>query len=214
MSKNIVIYGAGGFGREVAWLIERINNVQKEWEILGFIDDGKNELYGQNINSIKLLGGKEWFANNQAEVYVTCPVGNSKVRRAMFQYLAQYPNVKHATLIDPSAVIGASSIIDSGSIICHSAKITVNAKIGKGVIVNIGSSVGHDSDIGDYSTLFVNVMVSGMVSLAENSEIGSGAFLLQGLRVCNDVVVAPLSSVLRNITESGTYAGNPARRIK
>ncbi|MDZ5001311.1 hypothetical protein GNF79_20095, partial [Clostridium perfringens] len=36
--KNIVIVGAGGFGREVAWLIEEINKKELQWNILGFID--------------------------------------------------------------------------------------------------------------------------------------------------------------------------------
>ena len=32
--KDIVIIGAGGFGREVAWLIEDINKVNLEWNII------------------------------------------------------------------------------------------------------------------------------------------------------------------------------------
>lgn len=36
--KNIVILGAGGFAREVAWLIEEINNKNAEWNLLGFIE--------------------------------------------------------------------------------------------------------------------------------------------------------------------------------
>ena len=41
--KDIAIYGAGGFGREVACLIRIINESLKEprWNIIGFFDDGK-----------------------------------------------------------------------------------------------------------------------------------------------------------------------------
>lgn len=212
--KNIVIYGAGGFGKEVAWLIERINQVQGEWNVLGFVDDVKTHLYGKTLNGLAVLGGKAWFASNQEDVYVTCPVGSSQGRRSMYQHIAQYANVKFATLIDPSVVIGDSSVIGIGSIICCGAKITVNSNVGKGVVVNIGSQIGHDSELADFCTLFVNVMVSGTVKLGENSEIGSGAFIREYVTVCKDVVVAPLSSVLRDITEPGIYAGNPARRMK
>ena len=38
--KNIVIIGAGGFGREVQWLLERMNEKEKQWNLLGYIDDG------------------------------------------------------------------------------------------------------------------------------------------------------------------------------
>ncbi len=39
MMRNLYIIGAGGFGSEVAWLVERINNIMPTWEIKGFIDD-------------------------------------------------------------------------------------------------------------------------------------------------------------------------------
>ena len=54
--KDIVIIGCGGFGREVAWLIEEINNVNQEWNILGFIDDDTLN-HGQIINGYAVLGG-------------------------------------------------------------------------------------------------------------------------------------------------------------
>ena len=41
MLKDIVIIGAGGVGRETALIIEDINEVNKEWNLLGFVDDGK-----------------------------------------------------------------------------------------------------------------------------------------------------------------------------
>jgi len=214
MAKNIVIYGVGGFGREVAWLIERINKVKFAWNVLGFIDDVKTEMYGKNIDNIKLLGGRDWFATHKEEIYVTCPVGSSKGRRSMYQSLEQYKNVKCATLIDPSVIIGNTSTIGEGSIICYGARITINVSIGKGVAINTGSSVGHDSELSDYCTLFTNVMVSGTAKIGENSEIGSGAFILEYVTVGKDIVVAPLSSVLKDIIDPGVYVGNPARRIK
>lgn len=53
--KDIVIIGAGGFGREIAWLIEDINEVKKEWNIIGFIDDSA-EKQNRLINGYKVLG--------------------------------------------------------------------------------------------------------------------------------------------------------------
>lgn len=40
--KPIVIVGAGGMGRDTQWLIERINEEEPTYEILGYIDDGGN----------------------------------------------------------------------------------------------------------------------------------------------------------------------------
>ena len=51
MKKDILIIGASGFGREVAWLIEEL----EEWNIKGFIDDNEN-LRGKTINEYEVLG--------------------------------------------------------------------------------------------------------------------------------------------------------------
>jgi len=212
--KNLVIYGAGGFGREVAWLVERINNNHDEWNLLGFIDDVKTEMYGKPINGLTVLGGREWFDANRNGVYVTCAMGKSQSRRKIYSSLEMMSHVKLATLVDPSVLLADTSSIGEGSIVCCGSRIMTNAKLGKGVVVNTGSSVGHDSDLGDYCTLFVNAMISGTVKLGENTEIGSGAFVLEYKTVGKDNVIAPLSSVLADITVSGTYAGNPARRIR
>ena len=211
--KNIVIYGAGGFGREVVWLIENINVRAATFNILGFIDDAP-EMYGKKINSIPVLGGKAWFNGHKDEVHVACAVGNSKIRRKIYTELEKYINVKPATLIDPSACVAQTAQIGAGSIICCASRIMINTKIGSGVTINTGSSVGHDGILSDYVTLYTNVIVSGGVKIGENSEIGSGAFILQYKSVGNNCIVAPLASVLTDIAEPGTYAGNPARRMR
>ena len=58
--KDIVIIGAGGFGREVAWLIERINNESPTWKIKGFIDDNE-QLWGKQEDNYKVLGGTDYL---------------------------------------------------------------------------------------------------------------------------------------------------------
>ena len=37
--KDLIIIGSGGLGRESVWTAERINAVNPEWNILGFIDE-------------------------------------------------------------------------------------------------------------------------------------------------------------------------------
>ena len=36
--KDIIIMGAGDLGKDVAWLIERINEKTSEWNLLGFTE--------------------------------------------------------------------------------------------------------------------------------------------------------------------------------
>ena len=53
--KPIVIVGAGGMGRDTQWLLERINEEEPTYEILGYIDDGIQQ--GSIIDGYPILGG-------------------------------------------------------------------------------------------------------------------------------------------------------------
>ncbi len=211
--KNIVIYGAGGLGREVLWMIKNINKHKETWNVLGFIVDYE-EAWGGEVAGLKVLGGSQWVEDYNKELFVTCAIGKSSVRKLIYEKVSQMEHVQLATLIDPAVRVDESVQVGEGSIICCRTVITVDINIGKGVLLNTGASVGHDAIIGDYCTMLTNAMASGNTFLGEGCEIGSGAFILQGIKVCPGTVVAPVSSVLNNITEAGIYAGNPARRMR
>ena len=56
--KDIAIYGAGGFGREVASMIKRINRVEQQWRFIGFFDDDSNHKPKGSSNEYgTILGG-------------------------------------------------------------------------------------------------------------------------------------------------------------
>ena len=77
--KDLYIIGAGGFGREVAWLVERINEVSPTWNIKGFIDDNES-LWGSIEGEYPVLGGCEYL-NALCNVYAVCAVGSAKIRK-------------------------------------------------------------------------------------------------------------------------------------
>lgn len=49
MIRNLIIFGASGFGREVAWAVERINAVTPTWNLLAFMDDD-DSIHESEIN--------------------------------------------------------------------------------------------------------------------------------------------------------------------
>jgi len=210
--KDIVFYGAGGLGKEIAWLIENINASIPTWNVLGFIEDNF-DLFGQKIYGFEVLGSETWLPNYAKEIYVTCAIGKGAVRKSVSERLTNYPNVKLATLIDPSVRIDKTVNIGKGSIICRNCTITIDTSIGEGVLMNTGASIGHDSKVGNYCTFLTNAIAAGHTTFGECCDIGSGAFILQGKTIVANITLAPLSSVLKDITESGTYSGNPARRM-
>ena len=83
--KKIVIVGAGGFGREVEWLIKRINQVNPTYEMIGFVDDGK--AIGEKIGHSKVIYTTDELSKVNEELCVTIAIGNAKVRKMIAEKL-------------------------------------------------------------------------------------------------------------------------------
>ena len=58
--KSLYIIGAGGFGREVAWLVERINAERPTWDLRGFIDDN-SAIQGSLQDTYYVVGGLDYL---------------------------------------------------------------------------------------------------------------------------------------------------------
>lgn len=75
--KNIAIYGAGGLGREVACLINKINEVAPIWNLIGFFDDGI-EIGTQNEYG-KVLGGIDELNSYTEELSIAIAIASPKI---------------------------------------------------------------------------------------------------------------------------------------
>ncbi|WP_312370256.1 acetyltransferase [Lachnoclostridium sp.] len=207
--KKIVIVGVGGFGREVAWLIERINNIKPTWEIIGFVDDNIS-LHGKIVGGYKVIGDTDWLNVQGEQVYAVCAIGAAKTRKKVIQKL---DNVKFATLIDPKVELSNRVQIGEGTIICAGSILTVDISIGSHVIINLGCTIGHDAIINDFVTLYPSVNVSGNTLFQECVEIGTGTQIIQGIKIGEEVIVGAGAVIVKDIIETGTYVGIPARKI-
>lgn len=206
---NIAIIGAGGFGREVQWLIEEINTISQQWNLLGFIDD--NFPVGTKINDSEVIGDTEWA--KKQDIYLVCAIGDPNTKRKV---LDKYYNskVKYATLIHPDVKVSKYNDIGAGSIICAGCILTVNIKVGNHVIINLDSTVGHDAVIGDYSTILPSVNISGHVIIGEEVSIGTGSKVIQDLTIGRNSIIGAGAIVTKNIPQDVVAVGIPAKPIK
>lgn len=209
--KDLYIIGAGGFGREVAWIVERINSIKPTWNLKGFIDDNET-LWGSNEGEYHVFGGCEYLSALE-DVYAVCAVGSSNVRKKIIEKLKD-TSVKFATLVDPSVLYSNSVKIGEGAIVCAGTIITVNVNIGDHVIVNLDCTIGHDAVIDDFVTIYPSVNVSGNVLIGECSELGTGTQIIQGKKVISNTIIGAGAIVVKDCIESGTYVGSPAKKIK
>jgi len=210
--KDILIWGAGGFGREVIWLIEEINKINPTWHIIGFIDDDISKI-GQVINGYKIIGSSEILETFNKETWIIVSIGDPQ-NKVMAISKLRNPHLKYPILIHPSVIMSQRVEIGEGTVICAGSILTVNIKIGKHTIINLDCTIGHDVNIGDYSTISPSVNISGNVSIGEKTFIGTGAHIINNIEIGEDVIIGAGAVVVNNIPSNCTAVGIPARPIK
>lgn len=206
--KDLIIIGAGGFAREIAWLVEEINEVENKWNLLGFYDE--NNTSNSELNGYKILTKDEFYSKKG--VYIVICIGDSETRKKVVKrYTKDY---KFAILIHPSVSFSSTNRIGEGSIICKGSIITVNVVIGKHVIINLDSTIGHDAILSDYCTVLPSVNISGNVKLGECTNVGTGSAIIQNLNICKNTIIGAGSVVIKDLPEYIVAVGVPAKIIK
>ena len=143
--KKIAIFGAGGFGREVKWLIDDINEKKPAWNFIGYFDDDLSKI--KNIELKMLLGGTDELNAWKEDISLVFAIGNPVVKRKIIQKIKN-PVINYPVLVHPNVYMSKNNVeIGEGTIICASTLITVDIKIGKHVIVNLCCTIGHDTMI-------------------------------------------------------------------
>jgi len=211
--KDLVIIGAGDFGREVAAMVERINNVNEEWSLLGFVDDNP-ELKGCKVDGYKVIGNSEWLSQQDKKIYAVCSIGNSKTREVFIKRISKNNNIEFAILIDPSAILMNNTKIGKGSIICAGAILTINVEVGVHSIINLSCTIGHDTKTGNYFTAHPGTNISGKVIIGDASYFGTGCKVIQGISISKHCIFGAGTVIVKSITESGTYVGVPAKKSR
>lgn len=108
--------------------------------------------------------------------------------------------------IQKDTEIGQSTKIQSHSFICELVTIGKDCFIGHGTMfINDTFSSGGPAR-GD-KTKWKSTQIGDHVYIGSNATI-------MPVKICSHVVIGAGTVVTKDITESGTYAGNPARRIK
>lgn len=209
--KKIVILGAGGLGRDVQWLIERINKNNVTWKILGYIDDGIPK--GRIVDGYEVLGGIEHLEQYNEPIYVACAVGAAKTRKKIIEKLSKNEMVRFPNLIDPSVEMSDLIQWGKGNIVCAGTILTVNIRIEDFCIITVACTIGHDDVLDSFVTVYPSVNISGNVHIGQCSELGTGTQIIQGIEIKEESIIGAGSVVVKNIEESGTYVGVPVKKI-
>lgn len=206
--KDLIIIGAGGFGRELlSYATDIMEAGTSEWQVKGFINDKLDALDGIDTG-YRILGPIIGHKVEENAVYI-CAIGDGKARLDICRNL-QRKGAKFINLIHPTARIRERVKMGIGNVFCPNAGSSPDVTIGDFVIVNTGSGFGHDCVVGSGCTLSAGCDVTGHCILGECVFLGSKAVIVPGRKIGDYAKIAAGAVVFTHVKQGKTMLGNPA----
>ena len=219
---QLVIVGAGGFGREVHHVVEAMNAAGSDLELIGYVDDlatsddllarlGTSRLGGVDVLCATQVASDRDQAIGPDVGYVIA-IGAGAVRRTLDERLTAAGR-QALTLIHPMATVGGDNRTAEGCILTAGSRVTTNITLGRHTQLHVNSTIGHDSVLDDFVSVYPGATVSGNVHLGEGVTIGTGANVLPGVSIGVGALVGAGAVVTADVEPGVTVVGVPARPI-
>ncbi|NLF02410.1 MAG: acetyltransferase [Anaerolineales bacterium] len=212
MTRDVVVYGTGGVGRQAVQIIDDLNADGAAWSLVGYLDDDPARA-GTELHGVPIVGAGEWLTAH-AHVDVVIAIGSPKTRWHVARRVRALGHTRFATLVHPSASIGARCQIGAATIIYPGVLIDTDVTLGEFVLVNKACTLGHDAQIGAYTTLSPGVNLGGAAHIGAGCDLGINSCTVQGVVVGAWSVIGAGAVVLGELPSNVTAVGVPAKVIK
>jgi sugar O-acyltransferase (sialic acid O-acetyltransferase NeuD family) len=208
--KDLIIVGAGGFGRDLYYIIKESQGYNIDFRILGYLDDDLDSMKGY-LDYPKYIGKISTHKVSENQIFI-CSVANINHKVNIIESLikkgAIFINIIHST-----ARIAKSAKLGIGLIIGPLVSIGADSRIHNHCILQTGVIVGHDAIIGEYSRIDnYSILVAGVV-LEKFCTIHSNSVINANIKINEKAIVGACSFVIKNVESGVTVFGNPARRL-
>ncbi len=213
MKNKLAIFGAGGFGREVAAMIAQINDFKPTWEVIGFFDDGKEK--NSTVDDLEILGGINELNLVTFHLSVVVAVADPNIRRVLVETTTN-DKINFPVLAHPGANLGDRNRnkFGRGSIVTAGVILTTGIETGEFCIINLASTIGHDVKLGNFCTVMPACSISGNVSIGSRCLLGTGSRIIQGITIGENCLVGAGSVVTKSFDSDLKLLGVPARKLK
>jgi sugar O-acyltransferase (sialic acid O-acetyltransferase NeuD family) len=215
MRRRLIILGTAGLAREVAMVVDCVNDQEQRWEFCGFVGESTDRT-GDNLGIGPVLGNDEWLLSQSFDADLVIGIGRPKIRaQVISRYLErkdqfQYPNIIHpkATYDVRYVTMGRGNVVTAGCI------FTCDIVVKDFNYFNLNATIGHDVRIGSFNVINPGANLSGGVLIADSVLVGTGSQLLEDVSIGSNAVVGAGAVVLSDVSAGKTVIGVPAKPIE
>lgn len=211
--KDIVIIGAGGFGKEVKTIIDAINKISPVWNVKAFYDDA----YVNNediIDEVKCIGTlDDLIKTKKGEISLVFGIAdrdvvNTTVKKLEKINLFSFPNIIH-----PSVELNSGVVFGKGNVVAAGSIFSCDINIGDFNFFNTFMGVGHDAEVGNFNCFMPRVQISGGVKMGDFNFFGMNSSVIQNKTIENNNTINSYTLLTKNIKSDRKYFGIPGKRI-
>ena len=206
--KQLIIIGAGGFGREIHNMLPECHGYGDSFLLKGFINDISDALDGFD-GYAPIIGTIQDYVPEPDDVFI-CAIGDVAGRKKCVHRLKNR-GAKFINLLHTSSYIGRNTTIGEGCILFNGVMISCDCKIGDYTIIQADCIIGHDVQIGHFNQFHPRVFVGGKAVIGDEVHIGPYALIHPCKKLADQSTVGGGSFVIRNVKPGQTVYGNPAK---
>ena len=211
MPANLLIIGAGGFGRELYAASLECRGCGSDFVPCGFLDARAGALDGFS-GYPPVLGSPETYAPRGNDVFAVA-LGSVEARRRCAETLSA-KGARFIALVHGRANVGFNVEIGPGSYIAPGVSLTADVRIGAHVDVFHNTSVGHDTVIGDFAHIYAQCAIGGGGKVGKGARIFPGSTIVPRIKIGDGATVGAGSAVFLDVRDGETVMGNPAAPIE
>lgn len=207
--KNLIIIGAGGFGRTLYSNALECVGYGERFVVKGFIDDNLQALDGYP-NYPPIVDTIRDYQPQPDDAFVSSIGGAS--RKACMEEIIRRGG-EFIELIHQTARIYTNAKLGKGNFIGAYSVVGNDAVVGDYNMIQSYTVIGHNVRIGSWNRIDTHVTCVGGIVIEDDVNIHTSAVISHNVVVESGAHVGALSFVIRRVKAGTTVMGNPAKKL-